>query len=192
MPNYRRAFSPGGTSFFTLITERRRPLLCDPLARQLLHAAIDNCRRTRPFDLTAVVILPDHLHAVWQLPEGDADFSTRWSRIKSEFTRGWLAAGGADAALSDSRRRNRRRGVWQRRFWEHELRDEDDFSRHVDYIHYNPVKHGHAACPHAWAWSSFHRWAANGYYPRDWCCTCPAAEPSRPPDLQWASAYAME
>ncbi|MDB5327819.1 MAG: transposase [Phycisphaerales bacterium] len=166
--------------------EHRRPILCEPVARRLLHEAIDNCRRSRPFELSAVVILPDHLHAIWQLPHGDADVSTRRSQIKSEFTRGWLASGGAEIGVSESRRQNRRRGVWQRRFWEHCLTDQYDFNRHLDYIHYNPVKHGDVACPHAWECSSFHRWAAADYYDRAWCCTC-TANPTRPPDFKWAA-----
>jgi putative transposase len=191
MPDYRRAFTPGGTFFFTLVTERRQPILCDPAARRILRNAIATAARSRPFKLPALVILPDHLHAVWQLPAGDADFSSRWSHIKSLFTREWLVAGGRETAVSDSRRRNRRRGVWQRRFWEHALRDENDFNRHVDYIHYNPVKHGLAACPHAWPWSTFHRWAKNDYYDPEWCCTC-AAGPSSPIDSTWANKLDME
>ncbi|MGC4031056.1 MAG: transposase [Tepidisphaeraceae bacterium] len=191
MPNYRRAFSPGGTFFFTLVTERRQRILTHPLARNALHQAIADRKCEQPFELTAMVVLPDHLHAIWRLPDGDTDFSSRWSRIKSDFTRAWLAGGGAEAAVSESRSANRRRGVWQRRFWEHAIRDEDDFNRHVDYTHYNPVKHGHARCPHEWPWSSFHRWAAKQFYEPTWLCTCqtPAVPP---PDDRWAQSLAME
>src|SRR5690348_16773147 len=119
MPNYRRAFRPGGTFFYTLVTYRRARFLCDELARTLLRRAIDACRAVSPFDVDAFVLLPDHAHAMWTLPEGDADFSSRWSRIKKRFTDEWVAAGGWEGAVSDSRRHNRRRGVWQRRFWEH-------------------------------------------------------------------------
>jgi putative transposase len=148
MPNYRRAFRPGGTFFFTLVTHGRARFLCDELARTLLRRAIDDCRAAAPFEVDAFVLLPDHLHTMWTPPAGDGDFSTRWMRIKRSFTCGWLAAGGREGAVSDSRRRNRRRGVWQRRFWEHVIRDPTDYQRHLDYIHYNPVKHKLARCPH--------------------------------------------
>ena len=124
MPNYRRAFRPGGTFFFTLVTHRRGRFLCDDLARALLRRSIDACRAVAPFEVDAFILLPDHLHAIWTLPEGDADFSSRGSRIKKRFTHEWVAAGGSEGAVTDSRRRNRRRGVWQRRFWEHVIRDE--------------------------------------------------------------------
>jgi putative transposase len=130
-------------------------------------------------------LLPDHLHMIWRLPPGDADFSTRWSVIKRSFTRGWLASGGAEGSISDSRRRNRRRGVWQRRFWERCMRDPDDLNRHIDYVHYNPVKHGLVRCPHAWEWSSFHRWVRDGYYEPHWCCACDP-QPVQAPDFGWA------
>jgi putative transposase len=192
MPNYRRAFLPGGTFFFTLVTHDRRPILCEPAARAMLHGAFDECRRERPFDLLAVVLLPDHLHAIWRLPAGDPDYASRWSFIKSAFTRGWLAAGGAESAVSASRRRNRRRGVWQRRFWEHCLRDQDDLNRHADYIHYNPVKHGFARCPHEWEWSSFERWMGANFYERDWCCVCNDNRVFEPPDFSWANEFDLE
>jgi putative transposase len=182
MPNYRRAFRPGGTFFFTLVTYRRARFLCDDLARAMLRRAIDACRAVAPFDVDAFVLLPDHLHAMWTLPEGDADFSTRWSRIKKRFTDQWLAAGGCEGAVSGSRRHNRRRGVWQRRFWEHMIRDEADRERHLNYIHYNPIKHGLAPCAHAWPWSSFHRLVREGTYVPTWCCACDRA-PVRMPDF---------
>ena len=191
MPNYRRAFTPGGTFFFTLVTEDRRPILTEPIARRALHDAIAARARDQPFDLVATVILPDHLHAVWRLPVDDSDFSSRWSRIKSDFTRAWLASGGAEADLTPSRRKNRRRGVWQRRFWEHCITDPDDFTRHVDYVHYNPVKHRHATCPHAWPWSTFHRWAAAGQYPPTWLCACHTPD-VHPPEDAWSATFPME
>ena len=172
MPNYRRAFRPGGTFFFTLVTYRRGRFLCDDPARALLRRAIDACRAVAPFEVDAVVLLPDHLHAIWTLPHGDADFSMRWARIKRSFTRAWVAGGGWEGGVSDSRRRNRRRGVWQRRFWEHAIRDETDLARHLNYIHYNPIKHGLAQCAHAWPWSSFHRLVRAGVYDARWCCGC--------------------
>ena len=128
------------------------------------------------------MLLPDHLHAIWTLPPDDTDFSKRWGRIKRAFTQSWTSAGGWEGAVSDSRRSNRRRGVWQRRFWEHLIRDEADYQRHMDYLHYNPIKHSHAACAHAWAWSTFDRMVRRGIYPATWCCTCDN-RPACPPDF---------
>ena len=191
MRNYRRAFRPGGTFFFTLVTYGRRRFLCDDLARTLLREAIDACRVAKPFTIEGFVLLPDHLHALWTLPPGDADFSSRWMRIKRRFTRGWIAAGAWEGAVSDSRRRNRRRGVWQRRFWEHVIRDRDDFERHLNYIHYNPVKHHMATCPHAWPWSSFHRLVQNRVYRPAWCCGCDGDAVIQP-DFQGLDAKGIE
>ena len=129
---------------------------------------MEQCRAERPFTIDAMVLLPDHLHAMWTLPEGDTDFSSRWGRIKKSFTQAWVTAGGWEGAISESRGRNRRRGVWQRRFWEHVIRDDEDYARHVDYIHYNPVKHGHCVRAVDWPYSPFQRWVERGVYPVDW------------------------
>ena len=172
MPEYRRAFIPGGTFFFTVVTEGRAPLFGEAHARALLGEAFREVRGRRPFEIDAIVLLPDHLHTVWRLPDNDHDFSARWSMLKRIFTKAWLAKGGREQHVSMSRRRNRRCGVWQRRFWEHTIRDETDYVRHCDYIHYNPVKHGLVACPHAWQYSSFQRLVRAGLYERSWMCTC--------------------
>lgn len=172
MPEYRRAYAPGGTFFFTAITYERSPFLCDQRARRLLRGVLLDTQRRWPFTIDAIVLLPDHLHTIWTLPDEDADFSRRWGYLKKEFTKAWLADNGAEGLVSVSRQKNRRRGVWQRRFWEHAIRDEGDFERHCDYIHFNPVKHGHASCPHAWPFSSFCRWVGRGVYGNDWQCTC--------------------
>ena len=172
MPNYVRAFRPGGTFFLTLVTERRAPIFACESARSMLHAALERCRQHHPFVLDAMVLLPDHLHMLMTLPEGDADFSTRVANVKSGFTRVYLAAGGAEQRRSASRVRQRVRGVWLKRFWEHTIRDGDDLRRHFDYTHYNPVKHEHARCPHAWPYSSFHRFVQENRYAADWCCQC--------------------
>jgi len=164
MPDYRRAFQPGGTFFFTVVTYGRAPFLCHEPARRILRNAIDLCRAQHPFTIEAFVLLPDHLHAIWTLPPGDVDFSTRWGKIKKAFTTKWRAEGGKEASVSESLSRNRRAGIWQRRFWEHLIRDEADFARHLDYIHYNPVKHGCAPCPHDWPYSTFNRWTSRGAY----------------------------
>ncbi|HEY5790920.1 MAG TPA: transposase [Gammaproteobacteria bacterium] len=159
--DYRRARQPGGTYFFTVVTHARQPLLIDHVDR--LRRAFRTVRARAPFDLEAIVILPDHLHAVWRLPQGDADFSSRWQRIKRLFS------SGIDLASGDgSRQRKRERAVWQRRFWEHAIRDGEDWRRHVDYIHFNPVKHGVAPSPGQWPHSSFRRAVQQGWYAADW------------------------
>jgi len=163
MPRYTRAYVPGGTFFFTVaLLERERHLLVEHVG--LLRESFRQVRRLRPFDIEAMVVLPDHLHCIWTLPPGDSDFSTRWRRIKGLFAQG-LAAG---ERLSERRRAKKERGIWQRRFWEHMIRDQRDHLVHVDYIHYNPVKHGHARQALDWPCSSFHRFVRAGIYPIDW------------------------
>jgi len=138
MPRYIRAIVPGGTFFFTVtLLERRRSLVIEHI--DALRTAFATARIRLPFSIDAMVVLPDHLHCLWTLPEGDADFSRRWRAIKSAFSRA-IPAG---EHLSPRRLAKGERGVWQRRFWEHVIRDERDFERHADYIHFNPVKHGH-------------------------------------------------
>ena len=168
MPNYRRWHVPGGTYFFTVVTYRRAPFLCQKMARRLLRESIRLEQETRPFEIPAMVLLPDHLHALWTLPPDDDDYSTRWSAIKAEFTRHWLASGGWEGSLTPGKRRQQRRGVWQPRFLEHTIRDEEDFESHFHYIHFNPVKHGHASAPRDWPWSTFHKYVKLGVYPLDW------------------------
>ena len=144
MPDFRRYFVPGGTYFFTLVTAGRRPLFGHEEARTLLGKIVrEECKRA-PFETVAIVLLPDHLHAIWTLPPGDDDYARRWQAIKAKFTVHWLASGGAEGEVTPGYRRQRRRGVWQPRFMEHTIRDEQDLHHHADYIHYNPVKHGHA------------------------------------------------
>jgi putative transposase len=166
--NYRRNYVPGGTYFFTAVTHQRRPILRAAFARRCLRAAFLEERRKRPFAVVAVVLLPDHLHTVWTLPPGDADYSVRWARIKEEFTRSFLAEGGHEAAVTTSRLRRRERAVWQRRFWEHTCKDEDDLKRCVDYLHWNPVKHGLVMRVRDYPWSSFHRFVRMGEYDLNW------------------------
>jgi putative transposase len=191
MPTYRRLLVPGGTYFLTLVTENRAPLFLEAAARQMLHDAIADCRRRRPFDLEAGVLLDDHLHFLITLPPGDADFSTRVAAIKAGFTRAFLAAGGAEQPRSAARVRKRRRGVWQRWFWEHRIRDVEDLNRHLDYIHYNPVKHGRAPCPHAWPHSSFQRHVRLGSYESDWQCSC-NGRTCPPPDFSGLAVGEIE
>ena len=163
MTAYRRNFVPGATYFFTVaLADRRLALLTDHI--DALRAGFREIRLRHPFAIEAVVVLPDHLHAIWTLPEGDRDFSTRWSLIKANFSR----ALPRDEPVSHSRRRKRERGIWQRRYWEHTLRDARDFTRHMDYIHFNPLKHGHVGRVRDWPYSSFHRLVRLGVYPADW------------------------
>jgi putative transposase len=163
MPNYRRAWVPGATCFFTVnLLERDRSLLVEHV--DALRAAFRDARRARPFEVVAVVVLPDHLHCIWRLPPGDADNATRWRHIKSGFSR---------RLLPGERRSMRRvakgeRGIWQRRYWERVLRDERDLVHHVDYIHFNPVKHGLVARVRDWPYSSFHRYVQAGLLAPDW------------------------
>lgn len=166
MTEYRRAHVPGTTWFFTVNLAQRRGnrLLVDNI--DTLRQAFRYVRARHPFHMDAVVILPDHLHCVWTLPTGDADFAVRWNLLKGHFSR-TLEKG---ERRSKSRQKRRERGVWQRRFWEHLLRDQEDFNRHVDYIHWNPVKHGWAPRAHDWPYSSFHRYVTLGVYPEDWAC----------------------
>ena len=172
MPMYRRAFEPGGTFFFTVVTCNRQQILCNEAARACLREAMSETRAELPFEMLGVVLLRDHLHCLWQLPEDESDFSTRWGHIKRLFTRRWKAIGGSQEVVSSSRQRHREAGVWQRRFWEHTIGDDDDLVRHLDYVHYNPVKHGVAGCPHAWPYSSFRRWVEQKRYAFDWQCNC--------------------
>jgi putative transposase len=147
MPEYRRSRVAGGTFFFIVVTHRRAKIPCSPLARHLLSEKLRDCQARWPFRVDAIILLPNHLHAVWTLPPDDPDYSRRWAWVKKEFTRAWLQAGEAEGAVSASRRRRHDRGVWQPRFWEHQIRDEHDLERHCDYIHYNPIKHGLVQCP---------------------------------------------
>lgn len=157
MPNYRRAFAPGGTYFFTVVVaDRRASILTERI--DALSNAFRVVRAWRPFAMPAFVVLPDHLHCIWSLPEGDADFPARWNRIKGEFSRGVDDRGYG----SPSRTSKRERSIWQRRYWEHLIRDERDLRNHIDYIHYNPVKHGWVQRPGDWPYSSFHRFVLKG------------------------------
>ncbi len=168
MPEYRRLFIPGGTYFFTVVTQDRRPILTTDTARACLRTAIRTVRKKQPFGLLAIVLLPDHLHTVWALPPGDERYPLRWAQIKEQFSRLSLASGGEEALVSESRMRHRERGIWQRRYWEHACRDEDDLKRCVDYVHWNPVKHGLVKRVTDYPWSTFHRFVKEGEYDPDW------------------------
>ena len=167
MTSYRRNFAPGGSYFFTVnLADRRLRLLTEHVG--LLRAAFRHVRARHPFTVEAAVVLPDHLHAIWTLPKEDSRFAMRWRLIKAMFSRG-LPGG---EPLSVSRALKGERGIWQRRYWEHTLRDEEDFERHVNYIHFNPVKHGHVSRVGDWPHSSFHRMVRLGIHPPDWAGDC--------------------
>jgi putative transposase len=163
---YRRVYIKGGTYFFTLVTYDRHPILTSHKAIELLSNAFRYTTDRLPFEVVASVILPDHMHFIWTLSEESSDFSTRWRLIKSYFTRHWDE--GRITSESSSRIRKGEREVWQRRFWEHLIRDDLDLSRHIEYIHYNPVKHGYVNSPKDWQFSSFIKYVQDGLYTPDW------------------------
>jgi len=156
---YRRAWMPGGSFSFTVVTFQRQRLFTGAQPISQLRVAFHQVMTRHPFRIDGIVVLPDHIHCIWTLPAGDGDFSTRWRLIKSSFSR---------ERVSPGHRPGGGRTVWQRRFWEHTLRDERDFRRHLDYIHFNPVKHGLVRRAGDWPYSSFHRWVRDGGYPTDW------------------------
>jgi putative transposase len=160
---FRRNYQSGGCYFFTVVTQNRQPILTCPDNINRLRNTLLHIKNKRPFIIEAIVILPDHLHTVWQLPEGDADFSTRWRMIKHDFS--ITVQGGIK---SRSQQRKGEKGIWQRRFWEHTIRNKADWHRHIDYIHYNPVKHGYVDSPSSWPYSSFSSAVNKGWYSQDW------------------------
>jgi putative transposase len=153
MSDYRRLYLENGTYFFTVVTHERRRIFTMPENVNLLRECFRHVRKRRSFEVVSVVVLPDHLHCIWRFDGTDADYSTRWQMIKARFTR-----------LSPELPRP----IWQPRFWEHMIRDEEDLCRHLDYIHYNPVKHGYAKAPGDWRWSSFSKFVREGWYTDNW------------------------
>ena len=164
MTEYRRAHVPGASWFFTVNLAQRKGnrLLVDRI--DSLRSVFEVVKARHSFRMDAVVILPEHLHCILTLPEGDANYSTRWNLIKGNFSR--LVEAGE--RISNSRAKRGERGIWQRRFWEHMIRDQQDFNRYVDYIHWNPVKHGWVKRVVDWPHSSFHEYVRRGIYPVDW------------------------
>lgn len=170
MPDYIRLHT-GPTYFFTVVAHRRRPIFCDPALQTSLRQAIQFVRTTRPFAIDAWVILPDHMHCIWTLPDGDADYSTRWCAIKRFVSTGYGRALHDPRLLTRSRQAKCESTIWQRRFWEHAVRNRHDFERHMDYVHFNPVKHGYVKQVKEWRHSTFHRYVRDGVYPEDWAGT---------------------
>jgi len=164
MRRYIRAKEKGATYFFTvnLADRHNNDLLIAHI--DVLREAFRQTQKKHPFIMEACVILPEHLHCIWRLPEGDHDFSKRWRLIKTYFSKNIIS----NEYISNSRKQKKERGIWQRRFWEHLIRDEEDYQNHVDYIHYNPVKHGYVQQMIDWQYSSFHLWVKRKAYPNHW------------------------
>lgn len=168
MSRYRRSKIAGATFFFTVNTYLRRRTLTHPEVRAALREAIQHVRETFPFTIDAWVLMPDHLHAIWTLPRGDTSFGKRWGIIKSRVSRRCGHLLNSNIVQSESRIRRRELDFWQRRFWERQIRDDRDFERCVDYIHYNPVKHKLVDRVKEWPYSTFHRFVSRGIYPENW------------------------
>ena len=161
---YRRVRVEGGTYFFTVVTYQRRPIFADAAMVDLLHRSIEKVQARHPFEIIAQVILPDHLHAIWTLPAGDADYSKRWRLIKESVTRELNNV----HEMSVDQPSSGKGHVWQKRFREHVIRDDNDLAAHVDYIHFNPVHHGLVNAPRDWPHSTFLAWVERSVYPLDW------------------------
>lgn len=162
---YRRANVPGGAYFFTVnLANRASRLLIEHV--DVLRDAVRTVKQNHPFDIFAWSVMPEHMHAVWRMPERDADFSKRWMLIKQRFS--WEIE--RRETITPSRKRKGERGIWQRRFWEHLITDEHDLARHIDYVHINPVKHGYVTRASDWPYSSLHRYIRQGLLPTDWAC----------------------
>ena len=164
MTNYRRLYVRGGTYFFTVATHERRPIFAEEKNVRVLYESFEKVKKNRPFVMEAVAVLPDHVHCLWTLPDGDSDFSIRWKGIKYGFSMSYRGS----FKVSESMKKKKEKGLWQRRFWEHLIQDQEDLNRHVDYIHYNPVKHGLAERAMDWPYSSFRGFVEKGIYEEDW------------------------
>jgi putative transposase len=164
MSQYRRVYVPGGSYFFTinLLERRENRLLVTHI--DALREAVRKTKSERPFRIDAWVVLPEHMHLMMTLPPGDKDYSNRIKAIKIRFNRAIPAIERRD----ETRTAKSERGIWQRRFWEHTIRDDRDFQKHLDYVHFNPVKHGHVKRVRDWPFSTFHEYVKNGVYPIDW------------------------
>ena len=163
---YRRVYTKGACYFFTLVTEQRRPIFKNDQQIKILRESFKKVKQKYPFKIDAIVVLPDHIHCIWTLPEGDQDYSTRWRLIKTGFTKQ------CDTSIIQSpnhtRTRKKQQAIWQHRFWEHMIRNEQDYQHHVEYIHYNPVKHGLVKQASDWPYSSLHQYINDGIVPRNW------------------------
>jgi putative transposase len=170
MSNYRRDNSQGATWFFTVVTYQRREFLCDDRVRVALRQAIRKVQTNYPFTIQAWVLLPDHFHCLWTLPEQDSNFQLRISLLKRFVTQACSEFLHRDSSSTASRRKRNESTIWQRRYWEHKLKTEKDFKHHMDYIHYNPVKHGLGQSPVEWPYSTIHQLIKKGIYAENWAC----------------------
>ncbi len=172
MSNYRRLYVPGGTYFFTIVTYQRRPYFANSDNVNKLRTAVATVKKEMPFNIFGAVILPNHLHFLWVLPPNDKNYSKRIGHIKTLFTKSFRGNNALPKTVSISRQKHRESNVWQRRFWEHTIQDESELETYLNYIHYNPVKHGLVSCPHLWSYSSFHSWVQKDGYSSSWGCVC--------------------
>lgn len=172
MSQYRRLYIPGGTIFLTIVTYQRQRIFAKSENIALLKNAIAKIRTEKPFEITGAVVLPDHLHFLWTLPANDSNYSYRVSRLKVLFTKSLRGKKYQPQNTSTSRIKHRESDVWQRRFWEHTIKNENEFENFLNYIHYNPIKHGLVSCPHLWQYSSFKTYINKGVYEKNWACIC--------------------
>ena len=171
MSRYRRQNTPGSTWFFTVVTYERRAFLCDEKVRSALREAIKKVQTNHPFKIEAWVLLPDHFHCIWTLPEQDSNYPLRIRLLKRYVTQSCAGFLHRDSLNTPSRRKRKESTIWQRRYWEHRLRTDKDFRNHMDYIHYNPVKHECCQSPTEWPYSTIHRLTKEGVYPKNWAST---------------------
>jgi len=162
MSDYKRMRIPGVSYFFTLVTHNRNPVFTSPEHIVLLRESIQYVMTKRPFNIQAAVVLPDHIHCIWEMHDED-DYSMRWQMIKTQFSR----------TLRNKNPEWKQKAIWQPRFWEHAIRDKNDLHCHMDYIHYNPVKHGLVSSPSDWEYSSIHKHIELGLYDKNWGATEP-------------------
>jgi putative transposase len=157
MPQYRRLYIHGGTYFFTVVSYQRRPILVHPMLRRALSESIQFVKKQHPFDVHAWVLLPDHMHCVWRLPRNESDYSKRWAQIKRLTSQHVAKVFHDEERANPSMRRRRELTIWQPRFWEHWIRNDDDLRQTIQYIHRNPVKHGLVNRIEDWPFSTYHR-----------------------------------
>lgn len=169
MSRYRRANAPGGTYFFTVLTYRRREILIEPESRVILREVINEIKLQYPFSIDAWVLLPNHIHSIWTLPPGDSNYPKRWGMIKAGFSKQAKSIFHREGWMNATKTQRRESTCWQRRYWEHQIRNEQDYRRHMDYLHYNPVKHQLVKHVKDWPYSTFHRYVEKGVYTADWC-----------------------
>ena len=172
MSNYRRLYVPGGTYFFTIVTYQRRPYFANSDNVNKLRTAVATVKKEMPFNIFGAVILPNHLHFLWVLPPNDKNYSKRIGHIKTLFTKSFRGNNALPKTVSISRQKHRESNVWQRHFWEHTIQDESELETYLNYIHYNPVKHGLVSGPHLWSYSSCHTWVKKDGYSYSWGCVC--------------------